>query len=80
MDASISGVNFVMIAEITGWDVSKISAQTSWSDVLTHVPACDYNGLSEGKAFRASGSLIPRFIELLFNAQYEFVELLGVES
>ena len=37
-------------------------------------------GLSEGKAFRAPDSLIPRFIELLFNAQYKFVELLGVES
>ncbi len=30
--------------------------------------------------FRAPDSLIPWFVELLFNAQYEFVELLCVES
>ena len=30
VDASMSGVNFAMIPEITGCDVSKISAQTSW--------------------------------------------------
>jgi len=49
-------------------------------DVLAQVPACDDDGLPQSKAFRAAGPFIPRFVELLFDAQDKFVDLLRVQA
>ena len=75
----MSGVNFAMIPEITGCDVSKISAQIFLDDVLSHVPARHDGGFSQRKVLRAPDSFMPWLFELFFDAPHQFVELLWVK-
>ena len=76
VDASISGVNFAIIPEITGCDVSNISAQTSYVYVLSHIAACHDDSFSQRKVLRAPDSFMPRLFKLIFDAPHQFVELL----
>jgi len=44
--------------------------------VLSHIPACYNDGFSQGKVLRAPDSFMPRLFKLIFDALYQFVELL----
>ena len=44
--------------------------------VLSHVTAGYDDGFSQGKVLRAPDSFAPRLFELIFDAPYQFVELL----
>ena len=44
--------------------------------VLSHITACDDDGFSQGKVLRAPDSFMPRIFKLIFDAPYQFVELL----
>ena len=46
------------------------------SYVLSHVTAGYDDGFSQGKVLRTPDSLAPRLFELIFDAPYQFVELL----
>ena len=76
VDASISGVNFVIIPEITGCDVSEYFRPDFLGYVLSHIAACHDDGFSQGKVLRAPDSFVPRLFKLFFDEPYQFVELL----
>ena len=76
VDASISGVNFATIPEITGCDVSNNSARDFLGYVLSHIPACHDDGFSQRKVLGAPDSFMPWLFKLMFDALYQFVELL----
>ena len=44
--------------------------------VLSHITACYDDGFSQGKVLRAPDSFVPRLFKLIFDAPYQFVELL----
>jgi len=48
--------------------------------VLSHITACHDNGFSQRKVLRTPDSLVPRLFKLIFDAPYQFVELLCVET
>ena len=44
--------------------------------VLSHIAACHDDGFSQSKVLRTPDSFMPRLFKLIFDAPYEFVELL----
>jgi hypothetical protein len=75
VDASISGVNFVIIPGITGCEVSDIPPRLPGlcSVACTRMPR---RWLLAEKGPQAPDYLMPRLFKLLFEAPYQFVELL----
>ncbi len=44
--------------------------------VLSHIAACHDDGFSQSKVLRTPDSFMPRLFKLIFDAPYQFVELL----
>jgi hypothetical protein len=80
VDASISGVNFVMIPEITGWGRIEYFGPDFLGYVLSHIPACHNDGFSQGKVLRPPDSFVPGLFKLILDAPFQFVELLCVKA
>ena len=66
------------IAEVVDYWLRRVEDFSPYflGNVLPHVAACDDDRLAQGKAFRTPDSFIPRPVELLFDAEDKFVELL----
>ena len=79
VDASISGVNFAIIPEITGCDIGYFRPDFL-GYVLPHITACHDDGFSQIEVLRAPESFVPRLFKLIFDAPHQFVELLGVQA
>src|SRR6266481_5725618 len=48
--------------------------------VLSHIAACHDGGFSQSKVLRTPDSFMPRLFKLIFDAPYQFVELLRVKA
>ena len=75
VDASISGVNFAIIPDHRLRRI-KYFRPDFLRYVLSHIAACHDDGFSQSKVLRTPDSFMPRLFELIFDAPYQFVELL----